>query len=110
MKRKHTFEESRQESYLNNYSDTILDEETGLFKKPDDFINESSLEYKQKSPKPGTSSSKITILGNEDFKEYLKKIQPISPKRKGKRQVERLPFALTSDNFVQIIKTKNQKK
>ncbi|CAG4962101.1 unnamed protein product [Parnassius apollo] len=40
----------------------------------------------------------------------MKQNSPLSPKRQGKRQIERLPFALTSDQYVERIKAKQLKK
>lgn len=40
----------------------------------------------------------------------MKQRLPDVPKRQGKRQIEKLPFALTSDQYVQQIKAKQLKK
>jgi hypothetical protein len=57
------------------------------------------------------SNKKINIISNEPLSEYLKKKSTIcSPKRKGKRQTEKLPFALTSNYCVELMKEKITKK
>lgn len=67
-------------------------------------------------PIPSTSrctepSKKITVLSSVSLSDYLKKkMWPGSPKRKGKRQTERVPFALTSDDYLRIMQEKTTKK
>ncbi|CAH2108084.1 unnamed protein product [Euphydryas editha] len=85
--------------------DYYLDEATGELRKERNNIE----------PLPSTSScdpnKKITVLSTGSFSDYLKrKMWPASPKRKGIRKTERIPYALTSDTYLKIMKEKEDKK
>lgn len=56
-------------------------------------------------------TKKIDIISNVLLSDYLKtKKLPDPPKRQGKRQTEKTPFALTSNCYLEIIKAKQRKK
>lgn len=57
------------------------------------------------------SSNQILIISNESLSDYLKnKLLPVAPKRQGKRQTDKMPFALTSDVYVDLLNKQNIKK
>ncbi|CAG4936559.1 unnamed protein product [Parnassius apollo] len=105
---------------------SILDEFTGeLINKNEEREDEKKEVYSEPTlqnnliersltPQPSTSKqvtySTVSIISNVSLTEYLKQNLPLSPKRQGKRQIERLPFALTSDQYVERIKAKQLKK
>ncbi|CAG5018762.1 unnamed protein product [Parnassius apollo] len=105
---------------------SILDEFTGeLINKNEEREDEKKEVYSEPTlqnnliersltPQPSTSKqvtySTVSIISNVSLTEYLKQNLPLSPKRQGKRQIERLPFALTSDQYVERIKSKTVKK
>lgn len=56
-------------------------------------------------------SKKISILSTESLSDYLKKKEwPESPKRKNKRQIERVPSVISSISYLDYAKENRDKK
>ncbi|KAL4721068.1 hypothetical protein ACJJTC_019363 [Scirpophaga incertulas] len=84
-------------------------QETGQKEQLNSDISQvNKLELRKIQP---SNKQNIIITSNESLSDYLKKkMIPALPKRQGKRQTEKVPFALTSEYYIQMIKAKELKK